>query len=111
MTRNLPWLIEMMPEMFVEIGEDLAAEKGISNGDKVIVVSARGEVRSVAIVTNRLVPLRINGTIIHQIGLPWHWGYIGLATGDSANCLTPHIGDANTMMPEYKTFLVNLRKA
>jgi len=25
--------------------------------------------------------------------------------------LTPHVGDANTMIPEYKAFLVNVRKA
>jgi formate dehydrogenase major subunit len=111
MTRNLPWLVELMPEMFVEIGEKLADEKGIRNGDRVRVESARGSVTGAAVVTNRLVPLRVNGTVVHQIGLPWHWGYSGLSTGDSANLLTPHIGDPNTTMPEYKTFLVNIRKA
>jgi len=43
--------------------------------------------------------------------MPWHWGYAGIAKGDSANVLTPHVGDANTMIPEYKAFLVNIRKA
>lgn len=111
MTRNLPWLVELMPAMFVEIGEELAGEKGINNGVKVLVESARGEIQGIAMVTNRLVPLMVNGQIVHQVGLPWHWGYSGLSTGDSANCLTPHIGDANTTMPEYKTFLVNVKKA
>ncbi len=111
MTRNLPWLCELMPEMFVEIGEELAAEKGISNGDRVIVESARGRVIGVAIVTGRLVPLRVDGRVIHEVGLPWHWGYKGLVTGDSANLLTPYVGDANTTMPEYKAFLVNIRRA
>jgi len=111
MTRNLPWLCELMPEMFVEISQELAAEKGIVNGGKLIVESARGELEAVAIVTRRFKPLRINGSVIHEIGMPWHWGYAGLSTGASANVLTPHVGDANTMIPEYKAFLCNVRKA
>jgi len=111
MTRNLPWLVELMPEMFVELSEELAAEKGIVNGGKVIVESARGRVEAVAIVTKRFRPFQINGTVVHEIGLPWHWGYTGLSKGDSANMLTPHVGDANTMIPEYKAFLCNVKKA
>lgn len=111
MTRNLPWLVELQPEMFVELNEALAAEKGIKNGAQVVVESARGTVQGVAIVTRRLQPLSINGQVVHQVGLPWHWGYAGLSTGDSANSLTPHIGDANTMMPEFKAFLCDVRKA
>lgn len=110
MTRNLPWLVELMPEMFVEISEELAAEKGISNGDKVVVESSRGQIQAVAVVTKRFKPFQINGKKVHEIGLPWHWGYTGLSTGDSANVLTPHIGDANTTIPEYKAFLCNIRK-
>ena len=111
MTRNLPWLVELQPELFVEIGEELAAEKGIQSGDRVIVESARGQVEGVAIVTKRLRPFNINGKVVHEIGVPWHWGYSGIATGDSANVLTPHIGDANTMIPEFKAFLCDVRKA
>ncbi len=111
MTRNLPWLVEMMPEPFVEMSEELAAEKGIANGDKAIVESARGQVKVVAVVTKHFKPFQVNGTTVHQVGLVWHWGYTGLSTGDSANVLTPHIGDANTMIPEYKAFLVSVRKA
>jgi formate dehydrogenase major subunit len=111
MTRNLPWLAELMPEMFVEIGEKLAAEKGIKNGDKVVVASARGQIRVVAVVTKRLVPLTVDGKTVHEVGLPWHWGYVGLTTGASANYLTPDIADANTTMPEYKAFLVDIRRS
>jgi formate dehydrogenase major subunit len=53
----------------------------------------------------------VAGKRIHQVGLPWHWGYAGIATGDSANLLTPHVGDACTTIPEYKAFLCDLRKA
>ncbi len=111
MTRNLPWLVELQPELFVEMSEELAAEKGIKGGDRVIVESARGQVEGIAIVTKRFRPFNINGQTVHEIGVPWHWGYSGIATGDSANVLTPHIGDANTMIPEYKAFLCDVRKA
>jgi formate dehydrogenase major subunit len=110
MTRNLPWLAELMPNVFVEIDEELAAEKDITSGVNVTVESARGSVTGVAIVTKRLVPLRVDGRVVHHVALPWHWGYMGIATGDSANLLTPHIGDAVSSMPEYKTFLCNIRR-
>ncbi len=111
MTRNMPWVIEAQPEPFCEMSEELAEEKGIANGDKVIVESARGQVKFVALVTKRFKPFKMNGSTVHQVGIIWHWGYTGLSTGDSANILTPHVGDANTMIPEYKAFLVNVRKA
>jgi formate dehydrogenase-N alpha subunit len=119
MSRWLGWLAETQPDMFVEMSKELAAEKGIQNGDKVIVKSARGNVEAVAIVTPRFKPFGVNGQTVHQVGLPWHYGWGGkdqhgrtaLARGDSANKLTPHVGDANTMIPEYKAFLVNIEKA
>jgi len=61
-------------------------------------------------VTNRLKPFKLNGKTCQEIGLPWHYGYRGLAKGCSANCLTPHVGDANTMIPEFKAFLCNVVK-
>jgi len=97
--------------MYVEMGEELAAEKGINNGDRVIVSSARGDITAVAVVTKRFRPLQVAGKTIHQIGVIWHFGYSGMATGDSGNILTPHVGDANTAIPEYKTFLCNVRRA
>ncbi|MDI3281506.1 MAG: molybdopterin dinucleotide binding domain-containing protein, partial [Bacillota bacterium] len=109
MTRNLPWLAELVPAMFVEVSESLAKAKGIRNGQKVIVSSARGEVEAIAVVTPRLKPLVVNGQTVEQVGLIWHFGYQGFVTGDIANKLTPHIGDGNTMIPEYKAFLVDVR--
>jgi len=111
-TRRLPWLVELMPEMFVEISRELAAAKGIANGDTVIVESARGaSVRAKAVVTTRLKPLQVNGTTVHYICLPWNWGYTGLSTGDSTNLLTSRVGDPNTGVPEFRAFLCNIRKA
>jgi formate dehydrogenase major subunit len=111
MTRNMPWVIEAQPEPFCEMSEELAAEKGIANGDRVIVESARGQVNVVALVTKRFKPFKMNGSLVHQVGVIWHWGFIGLSKGDSANVLTPHVGDPNTTIPEYKAFLVDVRKA
>jgi formate dehydrogenase major subunit len=111
MTRNSPWLVELMPDMFVEISEELAYEKEIENGSKVMVETARGSIEAVAVVTKRLKPFHVNGSKVHQVGMPWHWGHIGLSKGDSANVLTPHVGDANTMIPEYKAFLCDVKKA
>jgi formate dehydrogenase major subunit len=75
------------------------------------VESARGKVEVVALVTKRFKPFKMNGSTVDQVGVIWHWGYTGLSTGDSANVLTPHVGDANTMIPEFKAFLVDVRKA
>ena len=110
MTRNLPWLCELVPNMFVEISETLAHAIGVESGDMVTVSSARGSIDAYALVTDRIKPLSINGSTVEVVGLPWHFGYKGIATGDSANCLTPHVGDPNTNIPEYKAFLVNIVK-
>jgi formate dehydrogenase major subunit len=110
MTRNLPWLVELMPQMFVEMSEELAAELGVENAEWVTVESKRGSVQGVAIVTKRFKPFQLNGKTVHQIGLPWHWGFQGLCVGDTANNLSPHVGDANTTIPEFKAFLVRVKK-
>lgn len=110
MTRNSPWLNELMPNMFVELSPNLARRLGISNGDQVAINSKRGEIRAFACVTPRIKPLKIGNREVEVIGLPWHWGYRGFAVGESANVLTPHVGDANTTIPEYKAFLCNVRK-
>ena len=108
MTRNIPWLVELQPDAFMEMSGELAEEKGISNGDMVTVKTQRGEIDVYALVTPRLRPFKIHGETVHQIGLIWHFGYTGLATGASANELTPHVGDANTMIPEFKAFLCDV---
>jgi len=110
MTRNLPWLAELVPDMFVEISESLAKQKGIRKGDKVKVVTERGSIEAVALVTARLKPFAVDGKLIEQVGMPWHFGYAGLTTGDSANMLTPSVGCANTSIPEFKAFLCNIEK-
>lgn len=111
MTRNLPWQCELVPEMFIELSKELADELGIKNGEFAIVENTRGEIKVKAMVTERFQPIEVNGKKVHQIGLPWHFGFKGFVKGETANKLTPHVGDGNTMMPEYKAFLVNVRRA
>jgi formate dehydrogenase major subunit len=111
LTRWLPWLLEAEPQLFVEMSEELAKMKGIKNGEKVIVESPRGAVDAVAIVTIRFKPFKVLGAEVHQVGLPWHYGWVWPKEGgDTANLLTPAAGDPNTRIPETKAFMVNVRK-
>ena len=110
-TSNVPYLVEAMPDFFVEVPEGLAEEKGIANASRVRVWSKRGSVTGTAIVTKRIQPLRVNGKVVWTVGIPVHWGFVGLTTGSMANQLTPFVGDANTSCPEFKSFLVNLEQA
>ena len=102
----------LQPEQFVEIGEELAKEKGIKAGDRIKVSSNRGHIKAVAVVTKRIKALDVDGKKIHTVGIPIHWGFKGVAkNGYIANTLTPFVGDANTQTPEFKSFLVNIEKA
>ena len=111
MTRWQPWLLELEPQLFVEMSPELAQLRGIENGEMVSVESVRGGVKAVAMVTSRMQPFTIMGQVIHQVGLPWHYGWVHPKYGgDAANLLTPSVGDANTGIPETKAFMVNVRK-
>jgi len=111
MTRSLTWLGEAQPCLFIEMSHELAEEIGIQGGEEVIVETARGSIKACSLVTHRFKPFTIAGKMVHQIGIPWHYGYAGLFTGPTANNLTPNVGDANTRIPEYKAFLCNVKKA
>ncbi len=109
MTRWLPWLSELQPAGFAEISPELAAEKGIENGGWVTVSSPRGEIEARALVTPRMVPLRLNGKVVHTVGMPWHFGYKGIATGDVVNTLSHIAEDPNSKIHEGKVFVCNVR--
>ena len=99
----------LQPEFFVEIGEELAKEKGIKSGGWVRVWSNRGSVKAKVVVTKRIVPLMCDGKKVHIVGIPLHWGFTGAAKkGFGPNSLTPYVGDANIETPEYKAFLVDI---
>ena len=112
-SRAEPWLVEMQPDGFCEISLQLADELGISNGEPVIVESLRGSIQVTALVTRRMKPLTVMGATVHTVGLPWHFGWHKRVNGayDSANLLSPSVGDPNTGIPETKTFMVNVRRA
>jgi formate dehydrogenase major subunit len=115
-TQYVPYLVETMPDLFVEMPIELADEKGIANGDMVKVRSKRGELDGMAIVTKRMRPLKVgDGKVVYQIGIPVHWHYTaGTGKGKAnkmANLLSPYIGDATVRTPEFKGFLVNIDKA
>ena len=109
MSRNLPWLAELQPEMFAEIDPILAAQKGIEDGGWLVVETARAEIEARARVTERMRPLKIDGRQLHQIALPWHWGFGGPSPGDSANDLGAMSGDPNVSIQEDKALAVNVR--
>jgi formate dehydrogenase major subunit len=111
MSRWNPWLTELQPELFVEISPELAEEKGIRNLDWVRVTTPRAQVRAKALVTRRLPVLTIDGKRIHQVGMPWHWGYEGLVTGDVVNELTALVADPNVSIHEGKAFVCGVERA
>jgi len=111
-TKHVHLNASVQPEQFVEIGAALADELGIGNGSRVRVSSRRGHIEAVAMVTRRIKPLLIEGKPVHTVGVPLHWGFLGVAKpGYLANTLTPFVGDANTNTPEFKSFLVKVEKA
>ncbi len=109
-TKHVEGTSALQPHFFVELPEELAAEKGIGNGDRVRVWSARGEVQGQAMVTRRMRRLQVAGRTIYHVGLPIHWGFIGRVTGPLVNNLSPSVFDPNSGTPEYKGFLVNIEK-
>ncbi len=105
MSRFNSWLNELQPEMFVELSPELAAQRGIEHGGWLTVRSPRGAIEARAMVTRRLKPLRVEGRVVHQIGLPFHWGYAGESVGSIANDLTSLVADPNVSMHEGKVFV------
>jgi formate dehydrogenase major subunit len=97
--------------MFCEISPTLAKTKRIKNGDRVTISSHRGELKAYALVTERIQTMKVNGKNLEMVGMIWHFGSGCASSGDSCNLLTPHIGDPNTGIPEFKAFLVNIEKA
>ena len=110
-TRNTPALLEAEPQLYVEISQELAKEKGVKNGDVIIIETLRGKVEAVAMVTVRITPFTVEGKTVHLIGMPFCFGWTTPGVGDATNRLTPSVGDANVCTPEYKASLVNIRKA
>jgi formate dehydrogenase major subunit len=108
MSRNLPWLAELQPEMFVEIDPVLARLRGIEDGGWCTVRTARADIECRALVSTRMKPLKVERKILHQVAAPWHWGWLGVSKGAVANDLMTMSGDPNTTMHESKAFLCDV---
>jgi formate dehydrogenase major subunit len=108
MSRWLSWLSELQPEMFCEVSPELAGERNLKNGGWATIRTMRGEIEARVLVTRRLLPLKVKGHLIHQIGLPYHWSSKGLVRGDAANDLIGFVGDPNVSIQESKAFTGNI---
>jgi formate dehydrogenase major subunit len=109
MSRFDSWLSELQPEMFAEISPELAADRGVKNGEWVVISTPRGEIETKALVTPRLKPVLIDGRPVHTVGMPIHWGYSGEVVGASVNDLTAMVVEVNTSIHESKAFVCQLR--
>ncbi len=109
MSRWLPWLSELQPELFCEVSPELAAERGLRNGGWATISTARAEIEARVLVTSRVRPLRMRKRTIHQIGLPYHWSSKGLVTGDTVNELISFVADPNVSIQESKALTADIR--
>jgi formate dehydrogenase major subunit len=111
MSRYLPWLCELQPELFCELSPEHAAELGVKSTDWVVISTPRASIRAKALVTGRIRPFHLKGRVVHQVGLPMHWGYKGVTKGDIPNDLCALVADPNVTIHEAKAFTCQVRKA
>ena len=109
MSRTVPFLAELQPEFFCEVSPELAGLRGLEHGGWATIVTARQVVEARVMVTERIKPLRIQGRTMHLVGTPYHWGGVGIVTGDSANELLPVALDNNVHISEYKVATCDIR--
>jgi formate dehydrogenase major subunit len=109
MSRFLPYLAELQPAFFCEVSPELAAERGLQHAGWATIVTARSAIEARVLVTERMRPLRVAGRVVHQVGLPWHWGPNGLTTGDAANELAHLSLDPNVHIQEDKALACDIR--
>ena len=109
MSRWLPYLAELQPALFCEVSPDLAASRGLSHLGWATIVTPRSAIEARVLVTSRMKPLRVQGRVVHQVGLPWHFGPNGLVTGDAANELMHLSLDPNVHIQEVKAMACDIR--
>ncbi len=109
MSRFLPYLAELQPEMFCEVSPELAAERGLEHMGWATIITARNAIEARVMVTRRMTPLIVDGRRLEQVGLPWHWGPNGYTTGDGANELAHMSLDPNVHIQEVKAIACDIR--
>src|SRR5207247_3448162 len=102
---------ELQTEAFHRVGEGPGQGEGVHNLRRVHISSPRGRIKAKALVTDRIGVMHVAGKPIHHVGMPWHWGWMGLSTGDVVNDLTSWVGDPNVSIHEGKAFVCNVEKA
>jgi formate dehydrogenase major subunit len=109
MSRQLPYLSELQPELFVEVSPELARMRGLTHLGECHVVTSRTAVQARVVVTDRMAPLRVDGHIVHQVWMPYHWGQNGVVTGDVVNDLFGVVADPNVFIQESKVATCDVR--
>jgi formate dehydrogenase major subunit len=109
MSRTLPYLAELQPEMFCEVSPALAAERGLEHGGWATITTTRAAIEARVLVTERIRQLEVGGRRLHQVGLPYHWGQRGISRGDSANDLFGLALDPNVHIQEVKAATCDIR--
>jgi len=109
MSRFLPYLSELQPAFFCEVSPELAAERGLTHMGWATIVTARSAIEARVMVTERVSPITVQGRVLHQIGLPYHWGPNGYSTGDAANELAHLSLDPNVHIQEVKALACDIR--
>jgi len=108
MSRTLPHLAELQPELFCEVSPELAYEVGLEHGDLATITTPRGLIEARVMVTSRMKPLLVQGKTIHHVGLPYHWGYRGLVKGDIVNDLVAISEEPNVRIMESKALVCDI---
>jgi len=109
MSRTAERLSELQPEMFCEVSPELAEERGLENGGWATVVTTRTAIEARVLVSDRIAPMKVQDRIVHQVGMPYHWGSRGVVRGDSANDLLGLVLDSNVHIGEYKVATCDIR--
>ncbi len=102
MSRQLPYLAELQPALFVEVSPELARLRGLAHMDWAHVITSRTAVDARVFVTDRMKPLRIEDRAVHQVWMPYHFGHAGLVDGDVVNDLLGVVLDPNVYIQESK---------
>jgi formate dehydrogenase major subunit len=109
MSRTVPHLAELQPELFCEVSPELARLRGLEHAGWATIVTSRAAIEARVQVTERMRPLKVRGRQVHTVGLPYHWGRKGLTTGDSANDLSHITLDSNVHIQEVKAFTCDIQ--
>ncbi len=80
----------------------------LEHGDWATIMTPRGLVEARVLVTPRMRPLWVEGRTVHQVGLPYHWGYNGLVKGDVANDLLVISEEPNVRIMETKALVCDI---